>query len=870
MKQIIIFIALFMIQIAGWATHNRAGEITYRQIKDKTYEIKLVTYTYTPSLANETRDSLTIDWGDGTKKESIRRVEKTELPNNITKNVYIGRHTFPGAGIFEIVMQDPNRNAGVLNIDESVSVEFAIKTTMKIGSLTGYNNTPELLNAPVDKAFVGVPFVHNPAAYDSDGDSLAYRLTTCLTTGGKPIPNYRLPPASNSLYVDSISGDFVWDAPTQTGTYNVAMVIEEWRYGVKIGEIVRDMQIEVYKTDKKPPEIEVPKEICVTAGEKIEFEVKATNSSDMLVKLTATGAPFQTDNPATFTAGSAKGEYSQRFEWQTSCKDIRKFPYRVIFKAESPALMIIGVNKKEIINLFQSKTVNIKVVAPPPKNLKTKKYNNAIEVSWEGSECPGVVKYKVFRRVSSLDYTPDDCVVGLPKWTKYEEIAEVQDMKYFDTNNNEGLLQAIYYCYRVVGVYADGALSYPSEEVCDVLKQSLTIITNVDIDKTNEKKGEVIVKWVAPTEYDKVKYKGPFRYEIRRSYDMWGRRLEADPIAVNYGIKDTTFTDKNVNTKDSIFGYVITMKDEKLGNMENGGASNFASSVFLSIKPENKKLKLSFKNNTPWHNETYEIYRLNKETGKFELLTTTEEEKYTDKGLINKKEYCYYVISKGKYALENLPKPLINRSQIACGTPLDIVPPCPTKLSVISDCIASENHLKWINPNNFCTDDVAYYTIYHSDNIESELVPIKKVEILSDTTFIHKIDGTMGGCYAVTATDKAGNENELQRVCVDMCLQYELPNVFTPDGDGINDLFIPIQNRDVEKIDLKIYNRWGDLIFETNDPKIKWDGTNKNNGKIVTEGVYYYHCDVYEKRISGTEIRNINGFVHVIMSKNKE
>jgi hypothetical protein len=61
-----------------------------------------------------------------------------------------------------------------------------------------------------------------------------------------------------------------------------------------------------------------------------------------------------------------------------------------------------------------------------------------------------------------------------------------------------------------------------------------------------------------------------------------------------------------------------------------------------------------------------------------------------------------------------------------------------------------------------------------------------------------------------------------------------------------------------------IYNRWGNPVFKTTDPNINWDGIDLESGKLVSDGVYYYICDVYEKRLSGTEVRNIAGFIRII------
>ena len=303
MKKLILIYCILLttnciLPTAVLGTHNRAGEITYKHISGYTFEITLLTYTFTPSFAD--RPELLVDWGDNTTSY-IQRIEKIELPNDYQRNKYVGEHSFPGPGIYEIVMQDPNRNEGVDNIPGSVNVVFCIKTTMQINPVTGFNNTPVLLNPPIDQAAVGKIFIHNPAAYDSDGDSLSYKLTTCLGYDGEEIPGYTLPPYSNSFTINEITGDLIWDTPVETGTYNVAILIEEWRGGIKISRILRDMQIEVYNTDNDPPEIAPLQDLCVEAGTLIEFNVSATDVATELITLTANGGPLLLDNsPAEF------------------------------------------------------------------------------------------------------------------------------------------------------------------------------------------------------------------------------------------------------------------------------------------------------------------------------------------------------------------------------------------------------------------------------------------------------------------------------------------------------------------------------------------------------------------------------------------
>jgi len=80
--------------------------------------------------------------------------------------------------------------------------------------------------------------------------------------------------------------------------------------------------------------------------------------------------------------------------------------------------------------------------------------------------------------------------------------------------------------------------------------------------------------------------------------------------------------------------------------------------------------------------------------------------------------------------------------------------------------------------------------------------------------------------------------------------QLEIPNAFSPNGDGINDQF-KIRVTGYFKLDgLKIFNRWGQLVFETRDLNNEWNGTIKGNPLAI--GTYYFvieGLDVEGKRL---------------------
>ena len=67
-----------------------------------------------------------------------------------------------------------------------------------------------------------------------------------------------------------------------------------------------------------------------------------------------------------------------------------------------------------------------------------------------------------------------------------------------------------------------------------------------------------------------------------------------------------------------------------------------------------------------------------------------------------------------------------------------------------------------------------------------------------------------------------------------------VPNAFTPDYDGLNDVFMP-KGEGITSYDLKIFTRWGQMIFELEDINKGWDGT--VNGNPVQEGIYVWGLD---------------------------
>ncbi len=885
------------------ATHNRAGEITYRQIGPLTIEATITTYTKASSTSAD-RDTLELLWGDGTSSKIARQNgDGTLIPGaDLKVNYYIMTHTYPGRSTYTMSFIDPNRVSNILNLNHpnSVDVKFYVSTTFTLldDQFQGYNNSAVLLQAPIDFACVNRRFIHNPNAFDLDGDSLAYELVTPLQDENDPVPNYLLPNQiqpgpGNFVSLDASTGDFVWNSPKSPGEYNIAILIKEYRQGVLINKIIRDMQILVDVCDDFPPEIETVEEICIVAGEELKLPVIVTDPDEgQLVRLTASGGMFQFiddqyvdwDN----TGDLKEPEFSDTLVWRTQCHHVREEAYQIVFRAVDNSM---GSNQ----GLANLKTVQVYVMAPPPLDMQADAENQTIQINWEspyrcedaqGNYFQG---FSVWRKVGSNPFERDTCVNGLEG--KGYEIIEyltsdtLANGRYFYDDQNIEVGKV--YCYRVLANFAlttSGGFIYniveslPSDEVCETAFRNVPLLTNVDVMNTDQNTGEIFLTWVKaiPDELDTIENPGPYRYQLQRSLDNVNF---TDIVAANFNSPffassvDTSFLDTNLNTVDNSYYYRIDF-------YSNGNRVDFSpssESTYLSIVASDTKNFLNWNAETSWQNYEFTVERFNDISGEFEFLASTPRLNYEDSGLTNDLEYCYRIQTIGSYGLEATPSPILNYSQIVCATPIDTVGPCAPVLMVENECEDLDgqviienlqNQLAWNSPALVCdgSQDLAGFNIYYSNLPDNDFEIIQSYNSPSELNATHFPEGGSIACYFVRAFDESGNESiSSDTICIDNCPQYELPNTFTPNGDGSNDIFLPRKNRFIDKVQFEIFNEWGNKVYETDDPAINWDGKDEK-GRDVEEGVYFYNCTLFElvREDNLQETNTLSGYIQII------
>ncbi len=749
-KLLLVIGFLFCFVFTARATHQRAAEITYKWLGGNAYEFTLTCYTYTPSPAGLQRDSLLVQWGDG-MEEYIPRVVLQNLGEDYTLNVYKQIHNYSSSGAYTISMEDANRNFGVINVPNSVMVPMHIETELVINPFLGYNNSVQLLNAPVDKGCVGKLYLHNPSAYDPDGDSLSYRLVTCKGQDGIDIPGYTLPQASHSIEIDPVTGELRWDAPILQGEYNVAIMVEEWRHGVKVGSVVRDMQILISACGNDLPVIQCDDQYCLVAGEQLDFVISASDPDGDNVTLTVSGAPLELAiSSAMVNPETAFGLQPQmEFLWNTTYAHIRNTPYQLVIHAKDDGTPV---------SLTNVKTVTIDLMAPKVQNFAAEVHGHDATLSWSAYPCPSTTALLIYRKAGCDGYEPDACETGIRDG--YQLIATLNDASatsYSDLDFPQGVT----YEYRILAQFPDGALSIVSDAACVELKNDSPLMTHVTNDSIDLVSGQVVTCWAKPKEIE-AQFVAPFSYSLTRILD--------GETSVVYEGADTTFLDANIDLAEAnTLVYKVEMRD---AHQQLMGTSATASAVMLSANGSNDATNLSWTEAVPWIVDSTQVFK--EENGHFVRIASVTGMTYTDTDVESDETYCYYVRTFGHYTMEGVMRPLVN--------------------------------------------------------------------------------------YSAIKTVRIGHEEPTEE------FSYTLPNVITPNGDGFNDVFEP----KVTGLSLitgaktVIFNRWGNILHDTDDPLIRWDGKSKQTKMDCPPGTYFYVTDITYMGEAGEETLHLQGSITIV------
>lgn len=940
------------------ATHVRAGEITTKRISNTslTYEITLTAYYDEIKGRDAARDAnqVLFCFGDGTQRQ-VDRVSVRPFGRGTSINIYRTTYTYAGPDTYRISARIINRNDQTRNINggQSLEINFFVTTTISAIPILGLNSTPVLLNPPVDSARIGQKYCHNPAAYDIDGDSLSYRIATPQQSNGNDneatacqsfpvtryqLPNLVIPPGKTeaggsgaTFTVNAKTGDVCWDAPVEAGQYNYAFIIQEWRNGVLIGEITRDVQVIVIDGPNKRPLIDPLADICAEAGSLVTQKIMVTDPDGNRVLIEGYGGPFNLTPDriayappiisrefATITPTELVSQPSPAtgvFNWQTNCGQLRQEPYLITIKASD-----LPATRATSLNSYQS--FQIQLIGPRPQSLTGQVLapsagagNRAIRLNWAAYSCLPPSQVGSTETPKMLVYRKEGCGNELPPCTTgigpgYTRIATLPITTTTYTDTTSTLRRGVSYSYRIVAQYPlpTGGQSVQSVQVCLSLPQTAPILSQVTVDSTGGAtgpgRGVITVRWTRPLGLNAGDGGGPYQYRLLRAPGLTGTaftQVTAITTTLAPGVVDTVFVDKNVATNTTDYRYRIDFYVTTGGQFTPLDAADPASSVKLVATGGLNQITVNWQANTPWTNDgPTRLFRSRRgPAGPFNQIADVAAGtlSYVDTGLDRvlgdgntsgalsaDSSYCYRVLTQGQYvdlALRVRTGTILNYSPIQCAAPGDTTKPCAPVLTVdVLNCTdlgpaafcnqtTFTNKLTWSYPaevgGKACDQRIARYNIYYA-RYQGDTLKLVATVAAPVTSFAHQNLTSVAGCYVVTAVSLRGIESVFSnQVCKDICPNYALPNAFTPNGDGRNDVFVALACPSfVESVQFIVYNRWGSKVYESTGPVVNWDGRS-SSGSALPGGVYYYEAVVvYAGLVRGGPIQRQKGIIQLI------
>ncbi len=170
-----------------------------------------------------------------------------------------------------------------------------------------------------------------------------------------------------------------------------------------------------------------------------------------------------------------------------------------------------------------------------------------------------------------------------------------------------------------------------------------------------------------------------------------------------------------------------------------------------------------------------------------------------------------------------------------------------------------EKELSYLNPIAEFTNQSQDYTLLEW-SVEEEIVEV------NSELFEYRFSDSQGEVYEVCleAISSSGCADvHCDFISINTDLTVYIPSAFTPNNDGVNEVFIPEIIGNLESdYQFQIFDRWGEIIFETLDPEVGWIGNVNNGDHYAQSGVYTYVVNV--KSAFNAEVKSFRGHITLI------
>ncbi len=367
MKKLITLIFGILIITSSYATHLMGGQISATYLSSDTsgshYFVELDVYRDTlgiPMNLNQYieiyeldpvsgnynfvfSDSITLGVsGPVTTMSSVYGVEIYHFTDSIT---------FPSNGYYMIKWEDCCRNEAIINMANPLSESMTFLTYVNVDSANP-NSSPTYLTPPVIYLPTNTVWQYNPLPFDPDGDSLVWGLSVPLSGNGvvagyEDLSDTVLYSNTTGVFsMDTITGQITWD-PKMVGNFVVSFAIQEYRNGVLVGAMSRDMQFVVVPDStnilpnitymQAPPvnNLGYPY-VIINPGQNYQLHLLASDTDvNDVVSMNSFGESFALTNGSSSFGYSLTGngnEIEGVFSWTPDVNHVRSSPYLVVFR----------------------------------------------------------------------------------------------------------------------------------------------------------------------------------------------------------------------------------------------------------------------------------------------------------------------------------------------------------------------------------------------------------------------------------------------------------------------------------------------------------------------------------------------------------
>ncbi len=487
----------------------------------------------------------------------------------------------------------------------------------------------------------------------------------------------------------------------------------------------------------------------------------------------------------------------------TSSKQNPSYSFRKIFLSQ---VSLMVVDKHDCTDTFDKFIYTNDTIGPAstPMNYVTVTNNKDIDINWGKSKFPGFKAYDLYNDGAT--------------YTLIYNTSNIKDTTFKVTAASGVNVNTFNYCYVIKTKDKCNSLGSETFPHCTIYLQVIDTAVN-----------DLMLDWLSYNGWG-----GPgmvSRYRIYRSEN-------GGPFKLYDSTTSTTYIDKKLCNKNFCYYVEAVQKAGKWTSRSNTACKT--PKYFPPVEPVNSVRTTVLPDGrtyTQWEPytqtkniENYIISRVYQGHSEDEYYDTSDSTWFIDNDPdLNTNTYSYtYTIRVNDHCNTESPPSKLNKTILLTGKSEGYVAK-----------IQWTGYEKWHS-------GIKKYEVYVRENNTFKLVGTDSTQKEYEFDFL---DATLDDsiCFKVRAIKDTSVlvESFSNMLCLISDAQVWVPNAFSPNKDGHNDVFIPVSilifnntGNPIQDYRMEVYNRWGEMLFVSEDAKIGWDGTYQ--GKVCQQGQYIY------------------------------